>query len=80
MPGLAFPWSSKIKVVGVMSGSDPHGTHNVDKDRGPSRPRRHRLKLVRWSETWMSKQMPERTSEWSWMTRVRIVTRTRTEV
>jgi hypothetical protein len=62
-----------------MSGSDPHGTHSTDKDRGSNRPQRHRLKLVRWSETRMSKQMPEQLSEWSWMARVRIVTRTRME-
>jgi hypothetical protein len=64
----------------VTSGLDPCGTRNMDKDGGLSGPRMHGLKLVRQSETWMSKQTPERTSEWSWMARVRIVMRTRTEV
>jgi hypothetical protein len=56
----------------VMSGLDPHGTRNADKDGGPNGPQRHGLILVRWSETQMSKQ--------SWMARVRIITRTRMEV
>jgi hypothetical protein len=70
-------WESEERVT---SGSDPHSTHNADKDRGPSGPRRHGLKLVRRSETQMSKQTPERTSEWSRMARVRIVMWTRMEV
>jgi hypothetical protein len=64
----------------VMSGSDPCGTHNADKDRGPSGPRRHRLELVRWSETQMSERTPKQTSKRSWMARVWIVMRTRMEV
>jgi hypothetical protein len=56
------------------------GTRNADNDGGPSGPRRHGLKLVRWSEKWMSEWMPEQTSELSWMTRVRIVMWTRMEV
>jgi hypothetical protein len=69
-----------LKFGPVTSGLDPCGTRNTDNDRGLSGPRRHRLELVRWSETRMSKQMPEQTSERSWMARVRIVTRMRTEV
>jgi hypothetical protein len=64
----------------VMSSSDPRGTRNTDKDRGLSGPQRHGLELVRRSETWMSKRMPEQMSEQSWMARVQIITQTRTEV
>jgi hypothetical protein len=60
----------------VTSGSDPRGTRNADNDGGPSGPRRRGLELVRQSET----QMSEQTSKQSWMTRVQMVTRTRTEV
>jgi hypothetical protein len=64
----------------VTSGSDPRSTHNTDNDGGLSGPRRHGLELVRWSETRMSEWTPKRMSEQSWMARVQIVTRTRTEV
>jgi hypothetical protein len=67
-------------VPPVTSGSDPHGTRNVGRDRGLSGPQRHGLEPIRWSETWMSERTPKRTSEQSWMARVWIVTRTRTEV
>jgi hypothetical protein len=60
------------RVYTVMSGSDPCGTCNADKDGGLSGPRRHGLKFIRRSETRMSGQ--------SWMARVQIVTRTRMEV
>jgi hypothetical protein len=42
--------------LSVMSGSDPHGTHNTDNDGGPSGPQRHGLELVRWRETRMSER------------------------
>jgi hypothetical protein len=73
MPGIRW-------IESVMSSLDPHGTCNVDKDGGLSRPRRHGLELVRWSETRMSEWMPEWMSEQSWMARVRIIMRTRMEV
>jgi hypothetical protein len=60
------------RVYTVTSVSDPCGTCNADKDRGLSGPRRHGLKFVRQSETWMSRQ--------SWMARVQIATWTRMEV
>jgi hypothetical protein len=78
--GIALPFVVLLHQQDVTSGSDPHGTHNADKDGGPSGPRRHGLELVRRSETWMSERMPKQTSKQSWMARVRIVTRTRTEV
>jgi hypothetical protein len=51
-----------VYLFSVMSGSDPHGTCNADKDRGPNGVQRHGLELVRWNETWMSEQ--------SWIARV----------